>query len=239
MKYVICAAVLLGTAIGVVVGLDVLTWPSAKVDADLHQQPSADVRQIPIARATSQSNGDPNGQLTPIYPASPGKDLPVQQAPVIAATPPAAKAPVETTGSAPASSTEEKSASAANAANTAPATPNSCHVQACAATYHSFRASDCSYQPFDGPRKFCDAGANAPAQALASPAPAHVQATPERRERSAQGRKSQEEKDLQDAIRTVRSLPDAERGDDAPVEASEPADGGRYDAGPRWVIEPR
>jgi 1A family penicillin-binding protein len=31
----------------------------------------------------------------------------------------------------------------------------SCDVAACAAKYSSFRASDCTYQPFDGPRRVC------------------------------------------------------------------------------------
>lgn len=30
-----------------------------------------------------------------------------------------------------------------------------CDVQACASAYRSFRASDCSFQPFDGPRRLC------------------------------------------------------------------------------------
>ena len=32
---------------------------------------------------------------------------------------------------------------------------NRCDVQACASAYRSFRESDCTYQPFDGPRRFC------------------------------------------------------------------------------------
>jgi membrane peptidoglycan carboxypeptidase len=33
---------------------------------------------------------------------------------------------------------------------------NRCNVEACAATYSSFRSSDCTYQPYDGgPRKMC------------------------------------------------------------------------------------
>jgi hypothetical protein len=33
-----------------------------------------------------------------------------------------------------------------------------CDIAACSAAYHSFRASDCSWQPYDGPRRFCDKG---------------------------------------------------------------------------------
>ncbi|HEY7232488.1 MAG TPA: BA14K family protein [Pseudolabrys sp.] len=35
------------------------------------------------------------------------------------------------------------------------ASSNRCDVQACASAYKSFRASDCTYQPFDGPRRVC------------------------------------------------------------------------------------
>jgi hypothetical protein len=34
-------------------------------------------------------------------------------------------------------------------------TAGSCDIEACAGAYHSFRASDCSYQPFEGPRRTC------------------------------------------------------------------------------------
>jgi hypothetical protein len=30
-----------------------------------------------------------------------------------------------------------------------------CNLSACAASYRSFRASDCTYQPFDGGRRLC------------------------------------------------------------------------------------
>jgi BA14K-like protein len=35
------------------------------------------------------------------------------------------------------------------------ASNNRCDVQSCSNAYKSFRASDCTYQPFDGPRRFC------------------------------------------------------------------------------------
>jgi hypothetical protein len=40
---------------------------------------------------------------------------------------------------------------------TAVHSPNHCDVQACASAYSSFRATDCSYQPFEGPRRACTA----------------------------------------------------------------------------------
>lgn len=33
-----------------------------------------------------------------------------------------------------------------------------CDVDACSAAYRSFRASDCTWQPYEGPRRFCDKG---------------------------------------------------------------------------------
>src|SRR5579885_3429808 len=52
----------------------------------------------------------------------------------------------------------------------APAQPK-CDIAACSAAFHSFRASDCTWQPFDGPRRFCDKG-QPPPQTEASAAPA-------------------------------------------------------------------
>ncbi|HZT27714.1 MAG TPA: BA14K family protein [Pseudolabrys sp.] len=49
-----------------------------------------------------------------------------------------------------------------------------CDIAACTAAYHSFRAADCTWQPFDGPRRFCDKGH--PPQAEASAAPTAVPA---------------------------------------------------------------
>jgi hypothetical protein len=42
----------------------------------------------------------------------------------------------------------------------------SCDYRACASRYRSFRASDCTYQPYSGPRRVCDLGAE-PSAALA------------------------------------------------------------------------
>jgi hypothetical protein len=42
-----------------------------------------------------------------------------------------------------------------NAPDEATASNNRCDVEACASAYKSFRASDCTYQPLDGPRRVC------------------------------------------------------------------------------------
>jgi hypothetical protein len=41
-----------------------------------------------------------------------------------------------------------------------------CDIAACSAAYRSFRAEDCSWQPYEGPRRFCDKG-NSPADVAA------------------------------------------------------------------------
>jgi hypothetical protein len=69
-------------------------------------------------------------------------------------------------------------AAAAPIAVAAPAQPK-CDVVACSAAYHSFRAIDCSWQPFDGPRRFCDKGVPLQTEASAVPGAAGPIVTPE------------------------------------------------------------
>jgi len=54
-----------------------------------------------------------------------------------------------------------------------------CDVDACAAAYRSFTPEDCTYQPFDGPRRLCEKG-SPPAAAQITP-PATLQGTPNAR----------------------------------------------------------
>lgn len=60
----------------------------------------------------------------------------------------------------------------------APAQPK-CDIAACSAAYHSFRAADCSWQPFDGPRRFCDKGVPQQTEASAVPGAAGPIVAPE------------------------------------------------------------
>ena len=41
-------------------------------------------------------------------------------------------------------------------ANASVAAPNKCDVHGCSAAYASFRTSDCTYQPYEGPRRICE-----------------------------------------------------------------------------------
>jgi len=55
-----------------------------------------------------------------------------------------------------------------------------CDIAACSAAYHSFRAIDCTWQPFDGPRRFCDKGQPPPqTEASATTTPGGAIAAPE------------------------------------------------------------
>ncbi|HEY8273562.1 MAG TPA: BA14K family protein [Pseudolabrys sp.] len=126
----------------------------------------------------------PNAELSPVYPrkVEPVQPAPAQNnvqdnvGPAAigntAAKAETAQKPVsETTGVATRSDDSSKIKSAAvpdaqNAQASAPqpkqtepdgaaASNNRCDVQACASAYKSFRASDCTYQPFGGDRRVC------------------------------------------------------------------------------------
>jgi hypothetical protein len=57
---------------------------------------------------------------------------------------------------APAIDTESRTSavSAAPTVSAEPAEPQ-CDINACARAYRSFRVSDCTFQPFEGPRRLC------------------------------------------------------------------------------------
>jgi hypothetical protein len=79
---------------------------------------------------------------------------------------------------------------------------NRCDVQGCAGAYKSFRAADCSYQPFQGPRQAC----------VKPPEPARVAAQPRAFDADRAGRRLSRDDDLRGAERTVRRMT---RDDDA------------------------
>lgn len=239
--YVVIAAVIAG---GVAFGLDRAFAPAAKVQANgapPAASASSAVRQIPIGRTSAADLGDPEGKLTPVYPANPGKDLPIKDTPIIQAAKPAAT----TTGSAsplPLAAPQAQAPQAQVPQAQAPQA-NACNVEACAAAYRSFRESDCSYQPVIGARRTCEGapglgGPSSTGQAAAPPPP-QQQARPQFDTRNApQISRRNYEDALRDAERTVRRLPAPGRFDDDPrgvvvMEAPEQ----RYDLRRNWVSE--
>jgi hypothetical protein len=108
----------------------------------------------------------------------------------------------------------QQGAAAAAAPATEPVTQQvagRCDAQACASAYSSFRASDCTYQPFSGPRRVCGKPA-AQKRATASVHPRGLDARAERLTRSWDARRNPE---LDDAVRGVRRMPYPVRDYDA------------------------
>ena len=222
--YVVAAAVIAGAA---TFAADRLTAPSGKVQANGAPASSGAVRQIPIARTSAADLGDPEGKLTPVYPTSPGKDLPVKDTPVVQAatnSQPVKPVVAGTIGSGgQITAPLPAQASTAPQAASSPRAANVCNVAACASAYRSFRESDCSYQPFEGPRRTCEGApdSNAPAAATV-------------------GRGGYDDA-LREAERTVRRLPRpgsyADSDDDSGVTIIETPQQ-RYDLRRNWINEP-
>ncbi len=165
MRYLVCAIALVIAAGTLALSVDLATKPDAS--AVQRVAANAPVRQIPLAKtsdkASDASRGDPQNQLTPVYPATPGKDMSEGVADNTAAVD--KQKPAETTSSsigataapigssAQANDTDQPRAQLASAKAGA---SKSCAIDACSSAYRSFRASDCTYQPYGGPRKLCE-----------------------------------------------------------------------------------
>jgi len=166
-------------------GLDLITAPlpehhNAPPQLSAASKPNKVAkRQADVERHDTAAN---NKDLTPVYPANPGgvREVGADKASTTASN--ASSSPArETTGAAPAAAAAETSTPAPKPAvktaevspptkDAPPAAPavvptqavaqqsaGHCDVQACSSAYRSFRASDCTYQPFEGPRRACTA----------------------------------------------------------------------------------
>jgi hypothetical protein len=139
-----------------------LEWDSLVVNPD---KDAREVRVVstapkpPVERDSAKLTDVPH----PVQPANP------QTAATTANPPPAPAAPPRPGAVAPANAGVQIGVEADKTA----AAPPLCDVNACAAAYHSFRASDCTYQPGFGARRLC--GKRAPQVAAAD---AHDEATP-------------------------------------------------------------
>jgi hypothetical protein len=173
MSFLIYFVVLIIAAGAALFGLDVITAPLPEHKPAAPVMSAASTPNKLAKRQAEQAERDvaANRVLTPIYPANPGglREVTTDK-------PPSA----ETTGSTPAvdapAPTQKSDVAAAPAkpvatvAQPAPAKPPAvqdvsqqasghCDIQACANAYHSFRATDCTYQPYEGPRRACVAPA--------------------------------------------------------------------------------
>ncbi|MDE2374820.1 MAG: BA14K family protein, partial [Hyphomicrobiales bacterium] len=118
--------------------------PASAPKADAHLSPIQ-----PTVSAPQPAASAPPAVVSASPPAAPA--APVRSA-VTSAPPPAPAAPIAATPG------PDQATAAAVVAPLPPPAPPACDVQACAAAYRSFNAADCTYQPFDGPRRLCTKG---------------------------------------------------------------------------------
>jgi hypothetical protein len=133
MSFLVYFFVLLVAAGSVIFGLDMTQAP-------LNPPPYA---TLP---ATAQRSAPAQAAKAPA--PAPARTVSAQPSP---ATVPAAGS----AATAMASATHEEAAPTGTTDAPAAAVAGRCNVEACAAAYHSFRAADCTYQPFGSERRAC------------------------------------------------------------------------------------
>ena len=163
-------------------------------------------------------------QPAPPAPETVGGAPPAPPSPVAATNnqAPAPQKPAETTGAAtpadPSAPAPPAQMASAPALNSVVAAPNTCDMQACSTAYGSFRASDCTYQPFEGPRRVCQKPSEGGRKVASQPREARDETVPRRRGRDAE---------LRDVERSVRQFTE-QRGDaDDDADFDEPRMGER------------
>jgi hypothetical protein len=129
-------------------------YPTSPAPAPADEKPAAPVDK---AAAASDVHSEPlahrdQSQAAPSAPADAAKTTGAVTTGAV---------PRETVASAPPSKPAQTAPVQTARAKVAPAKAasahaNSCDVRGCASAYHSFRESDCTYQPFSGPRRVCE-----------------------------------------------------------------------------------
>jgi len=118
--------------------------------------------QGPAKPATSETspNEQPIEAQGPAKPATsetPPNEQPVEaQGPAKSAVPVPARPAASETPAAPDKQPLEAKGPATPARSEIPASNPQCNIRLCKRLYRSFRASDCTFQPFRGPRRICD-----------------------------------------------------------------------------------
>lgn len=168
MKYLVAFIVLAISAGSVVFGVEWMSAPMTPMPASPYQLRAAVppvVQQAAAAPAEVAKPASPAaetaGKATAPAPVAAAPAQPVQPAPAVAAVTPEP---------APLVVPEPEPAQPSTAAVPL------CDIQACERAYRSFTASDCTYQPSDGPRRLCTRG-NPPAAAGVSRPDIRAQAT--------------------------------------------------------------
>ena len=137
------------------------TTPAAsETPAPPNEQPIE--AQGPAKPATSETppNEQPIEAQGPAKPATsetPPNEQPVEaQGPAKSAVPVPARPAASETPAAPDKQPLEAKGPATPARSEIPASNPQCNIRLCKRLYRSFRASDCTFQPFRGPRRICD-----------------------------------------------------------------------------------
>jgi hypothetical protein len=154
MSFLIYIAVALATVFGVLIEMNVLIEPARHIEH--------------TALSTNRS-------LPPAVPASAVRPAAKPQAEQAEVKPPAAldkaaTAKSEDVQAAPQVAPQAAAPAVPAAAAAAPAPTPKCDIAACEAAYFTFTASDCTYQPSNGPRRLCSKGTPPGASADASSA---------------------------------------------------------------------
>jgi len=165
---------------------------AAKNDDAQPKANAAPKADMTVAANSNQKPDNGNTRAETSGAAATAASLPKPAAPA-----PAAQVNNERVANMPPAATQPKADTQTNQQTNA--APARCDVSACAAAYHSFRASDCSYQPFSGPRRACTnpAGGNIADRG-------NVPAQP--RNEATVGPQQRDDADLDNATRGVRRL---------------------------------
>jgi hypothetical protein len=171
MSFILYVVVLVVSVTSVMMGLDWLSTPPPPIPESVQTvrtpaKPVSPVKETASAR-TESAKSEPTQTAATTGAASPATVAKVDavkqsdgatSAPAGAAGNPQANEPDRTLSI----TTNDGDVRGTDAQANAPV-PR-CDVQACAQRYRSFDASDCTFQPFDGPRRLCTVG-NPPRQA--------------------------------------------------------------------------
>lgn len=166
MNIIVYFFVALIAAGSVLFGLDFVSAPMSPMPASKYALRAA-VPPAPPVVATADAKAEPKTEAA----AS------VAVASNVAAKPPAIVAPAPAAVPAPRAPTaiEQQPASIVTAEQgtvaAAPPAPR-CDVDACSSAYRTFDATDCTYKPSEGPRRFCTKGTPPAAAPVAAAAPA-------------------------------------------------------------------
>jgi hypothetical protein len=168
MAFLAYVAILLVSISGILLELNWLTQPKLEAKPAMHAMsaPPAPVRRV-VAKVDR-----PNAERNPVYPkqaAAPQAIDVSAEAPKAATAAAVAEVPMpparpqeaeQVNAGVPPPAATAQPAAIANAALAEKASVTAklqCDVAACAGAYTSFRESDCTFQPFEGPRRLCAA----------------------------------------------------------------------------------